>query len=262
MQRFFLIAIAVATLQLGCKPMVSVPSVPKSSASPSPTAVAIATSPSPTPPVKHVAPKTEAPPTAAAYVKSFEARASNEQERRWLEGKIKPVWEISANKAVMLYNRTKERYKVVQDMRSNGVPAAVIFCLHYRESSNDFSAHLHEGSSLQHRTRYVPKGRLPQPDPPYRWEVSAEDAIYVVDRLQGDWSNVQWAFDKMESYNGLGYKKRGVSSPYIESGTQYYTAGKYVSDGHYSATAIDQQLGCRAILIYLRNKGYKPLEKL
>lgn len=254
--KFSLIAVVVATLQLSCRPepvsQVAVV-VPKSIAAPTATA---------SPPVKHVDPHKEAPPTGDVYAKAFVAKETNEQERRWLQGRIKPVWEIAVNKAIMLYSRTKQRYKVVQDQRPNGVPAAVIFCLHYRESSNDFSCHLHEGSSLQHQTRYVPKGRLPRPDPPYRWEVSAEDAIYIVDKLQGDWSDVQWAFDKMEAYNGLGYKKRGVPSPYIESGTQYYSAGKYISDGRYSSTAIDQQLGCRAILIGLRNKGYKPFEKL
>jgi lysozyme family protein len=226
--------------------------------SPTPTPTPTAT---PTPAVKHVEAKPQPPPSADAVAKAFVEKITNEQERRWWEGKIRPVWEISANKAVMRFQTTRARYVVVQNLRSNGVPAAVIFCLHYRESSNDFSCHLHEGSSLLHRTRYVPKGRPLHPDPPYKWEVSAEDAIYVADQLQGDWSSIQWAFLKMEGYNGWGYKHKGVPSPYIESGTQYYSSGKYVADGHFSSSAVDQQLGCRAILIRMRERGLDPFTK-
>lgn len=207
------------------------------------------------PPVRNVAPGHEAPvafvkPTATPVV------AAGIQATRWHKAKLKPSWEISLNKAVMLYLQTQERYEKVARLRHDGVPGPVIFALHYRESSNSFKCHLHEGSSLLHRTRYVPRGRLPAPDePPYEWEHSAEDAIYVCDKLQGPWTDVPWSLDKIERYNGWGYRKLGVPSPYLWSGTDIYTAGKYVSDGHYSSAAIDQQLGCVAILKRMQEKG-------
>lgn len=210
----------------------------------------------PRPEVKHVAVKAQPTPEPAAQVKAIVQRLPSIQRTRWSQIKIKPQFEIAANKAVMLYERNTSRYETVEKMRSNGVSAPVLFALHYRESDNDFTCHPHEGSSLAHRTRYVPKGRLPPPkEPPYKWEVSAEDAYYVADRLQGDWSDMVWAFNSIERFNGMGYKKRGIPSPYVWSGTQYYTSGKFVSDGHFSASAVDKQLGCLAILKRMQERG-------
>jgi lysozyme family protein len=211
----------------------------------------IAASPiaSPSPPVKGAQPGHE-PETKVV------GRAVGLQADRWYAAKIKPVWRDSINKAVMLYERTQERYKTVERKRSDGVPAPIIFCLHMRESDNSFRAHLHEGSSLQHRTRYVPKGRLPAPkEPPYQWEVSAEDAVYVADKLQGQWKDLKWSIDRIESYNGLGYRKLGVPSPYLWSGTDIYKSGKYVSDGRFNRDAVDQQLGIVAVLKRMKERG-------
>lgn len=265
MKRFALFVVAVATLQLGCKPKVKPPSpvvpTPSATVQSFPTATATATpkptvSPSPSPPVRHVAPKEQPKPDAKADVKAIVNTLPSVQRTRWNNAKIKPVFEIAVNKAVMLYMRTCTRYETVEKMRSDGVPAPILFCLHLRESDNDFTAHPHEGSSLLHRTRFVPKGRLPPPkEPPYKWEVSAEDAYYVADKLQGNWIDLVYAFDAMERFNGMGYRKRGILSPYIYSATQYYDAGKFVADGHFSATAVDKQLGCIAILKRMQQKG-------
>lgn len=215
------------------------------------------TTPSPTasPEVRHAVarPTPALPPRVVAKVANEPASL---QRDRWDKAKIKSSFEISVDKAVMLYLRTKERYEEVAKMRDDGVPAPVIFALHYRESDNSFRCHLHEGSSLLHRTVYVPKGRLLPPDnPPYQWEHSAEDAIYVCDRLEGDWAFISWSLDKIENYNGAGYRNRGVPSPYLWSGTDIYKSGKFTSDGHYSSGAIDQQLGVVAILKRMKEKG-------
>jgi hypothetical protein len=53
----------------------------------------------------------------------------------------------------------------------------------------------------------------------------------------------------LEQYNGLGYASRGRASPYIWSGTDQYVSGKYVRDGVYDASAVDQQLGCAGLLM-------------
>jgi lysozyme family protein len=194
-------------------------------------------------------------PNGAHIARASIASTSNNSER-WQKTTTKPSCQIALDKSVMLYLRTQDRYKAVEKMRSNGVPAPVIFALHMRESSNSFMCHLHEGSSLLHRTRYVPKGRLPAPDnPPYRWEHSAEDAVYVCDKLQGPWGDVEWSLNRIESYNGMGYRKRGVPSPYLWAGTSAYSSGKFTSDGHYSSSAIDQQLGVAAVLKRMKEKG-------
>jgi lysozyme family protein len=220
--------------------------------------------PSPTPAVRHVAPRQLPPiatPTPAPHKTSLVSNTNlSLQEERWRTMRIRPQFAIAADKAVMLYLRTKGRYEKVQNMRSNGVPAPVLFTIHMRESDNSFSRHLHEGSSLQNRTRYVPKGRpLPPAKPPFTWESSAEDAVYSADHLEGSWDDVTWSLNKIETYNGIGYRTLGVPSPYLFSGTTVYNppAGKYVSDGRFSKTAVDQQLGVCAVLIRMKERGVK-----
>lgn len=60
-----------------------------------------------------------------------------------------------------------------------------------------------------------------------------------------------WTMERVlyesESYNGFGYRNRGVPSAYLWSGTNRYTSGKYVADGKWSATAVDKQMGIAAL---------------
>lgn len=181
-----------------------------------------------------------------------------DQVRRWTEASVTPKSTMALDVAVALYRRNQSRYEVIQAMRPNGVPAPILFCLHYRESDNNFRCHAHEGSSLQHRTRDVPKNRPLAPEPPYTFEQSAEDAYYIYERPTLDainWASMQAALDKMESFNGYGYRARGVNAPYLWSGTSIYAGGKYVRDGVFSRTAFDQQLGCAAILKHMLTRG-------
>jgi len=183
------------------------------------------------------------------------AAALNEQ--RWSSARIRPAWTISLDKAVFRFQRDRARYHAIEAMRPHGMPAAVIFGLHGRESSWDFSKHLHEGSPLTHRTRDVPKGR-PLGNPPFTFQQSAEDALYILkheDRVT--WSSIDAALSAIEAYNGTGYLRYHptVPSPYVWSGTQLYGRGKYVSDGRFSATAVDEQPGVAAILLRMRDRG-------
>lgn len=236
---------AVSMLMCGCGP-------------PEPTVETNGHRPSPTPAIRHIAPKplpVMATPTPAPRKTSLSI-----QEERWRAAKIRPQFQISVDKAVMLYERTRARYEAVERMHSQGVPAPVIFGLHMRESDNSFNRHLHEGSSLLARTKFVPKGRpLPPSQPPFTWEVSANDALYSADHMEGNWSDVTWAMNKIESYNGQGYRKLGIPSPYLFAGTTIYGPpnGKYVSDGRFSSTAVDQQNGVCAVLLRMRERGIK-----
>jgi hypothetical protein len=63
-----------------------------------------------------------------------------------------------------------------------------------------------------------------------------------------DWS-IGGTLTMLEQYNGLGYASRGRPSPYIWSGTDQYVSGKYVRDGVYDPSAVDQQLGCAGLLM-------------
>jgi lysozyme family protein len=154
--------------------------------------------------------------------------------------------------------RLAPRYAAVEAMRKPGVPAPVLFCLHYRESDNNFRCHPHEGSPLTHRTRFIPKGRIPAPAmPPFTFEQSAEDAYYVCDRLdRRDWLHLAPALQAIEGFNGLGYQRPGrPPSPYLWAGTTLERPGKFIADGRFDPTARDAQLGCAAILKRMRERG-------
>lgn len=183
-----------------------------------------------------------------------------DQPARWLAAEINPRSTIALDVAVKLYEHHRARYEVIQAMRPNGVPAPILFCLHYRESDNDFRCHAHEGSRLTARTRDEPKGRPLTPEPPYCFEQSAFDAYYVCEHPALDqvrWAEMQAALDKMESFNGFGYRARGINAPYLWSGTTIYHGGKYVRDGVFSRTALDAQLGCAAILKRMQWRGIR-----
>lgn len=190
------------------------------------------------------------PQTAEAKANPAEARGF--QERRWHRARIRDSWIVRIDRAVDRYKRTKSRYVTIEKMRPDpSVPARVIFVLHGRESTWNFRKHLHEGSPLTGRTRWVPKGRPRRGSPPFTFEESAEDALYLLKDMENwDWSTLESLLQNIERYNGLGYQlyHKDVPSPYLWSGTTIYTRGKYVADGRFSRVAVDKQIGTAAIL--------------
>lgn len=174
------------------------------------------------------------------------------QERRWHRADIRESWMARTDRAVDRYLRTRARYREIEEMRPDpSVPARVIFVLHGRESTWSFHKHLHEGSPLTGRTRWVPKGRPKHGSPPYTFEESAEDALYLLKDMENwDWRTLESLLQNIERYNGLGYQKyhSEVPSPYLWSGTTIYRRGKYVADGRFSRIAVDKQLGTATIL--------------
>lgn len=142
----------------------------------------------------------------------------------------------------------KLRYDEVENM--TGVPWYVIGAIHYRESSFNFKRHLHNGDPLTQRTSHVPSGRPIKGNPPFTWIESAVDALKLKRwNLVTDWS-IGNALSLIERYNGLGYKNKGLPSPYIWSWSSVYKKGKYVSDGKFDPEFVDKQCGT-AILIKL-----------
>ena len=146
-----------------------------------------------------------------------------------------------------------ERYEAVG--RRTGVPAHVVGILHALEAGLDFSRHLHNCDPLTARTVRVPKGRPAEGTPPFAWEDSAADALALA-ALDAwtDWSIPGIAY-VLERYNGFGYRRHKIPSPYLWSCTTAYTAGKYVADGVWSPTAVSLQCGGMALLRALREQG-------
>lgn len=152
--------------------------------------------------------------------------------------------EIDRITAKMFLNKT--RYQSVGDPLN--IPWYVIAIIHCMEGSLRFDTHLHNGDSLNKRTVQVPAGRPKTGNPPFTWEESAKDAlIYDKLNLWTDWG-IAGILYRLELYNGLGYYRQGINSPYLWSYSNHYTKGKYVQDGKYDPTAISKQCGAAVLL--------------
>lgn len=140
----------------------------------------------------------------------------------------------------------RERYAKAASV-APGMPWWWVAAAHSLESGASFTRHLHNGDPLTARTRQVPAGRPASGSPPFTWEVSARDALtmHALDKVPS-WE-IERCLYEWERYNGFGYTKRGVNSPYVWSFTTLQQPGKYVADGVWSATAVSQQCGAAAI---------------
>jgi lysozyme family protein len=149
----------------------------------------------------------------------------------------------------------QSRYEAV------GTPLAIpwffIGVIHNMESSQRFDRHLHNGDPLTARTVHVPAGRPKSGDPPFTWEASATDALILegLDKVT-DWRLPALLY-QIEKYNGFGYRIRhpDVLSPYLWSGSQHYTKGKFVADGTFDPEAVSKQSGAAVILRQMVNQG-------
>lgn len=166
---------------------------------------------------------------------------------------IRPERQGDVRYAVTNILRGKARYEAVVKILGNGMPWYVLGIIHCLEAANNFNHHPHNGDPLTSRTTHVPKGR-PKADPiagpgkPYSWEESAVDALrYTGFDTTKDWS-IENTLKVLEGYNGWGYKKKGLLSPYLFSFTNLYSKGKYVKDGIYDPNAVSKQPGAVALM--------------
>jgi lysozyme family protein len=136
----------------------------------------------------------------------------------------------------------KARYQTVE--AKTGVPWYWIAATHEREASQSWSASLAQGDPWNKKSTHVPRGRGPFPS----WEAAAIDAL----QLDGLTRVKDWRLEKLfyywELYNGWGYYNHGIPSPYVWGATSVQKPGKYVADGVWSFTTVDQQLGTAAML--------------
>jgi lysozyme family protein len=183
---------------------------------------------------------------ASAFASGADQSAINAE--RWESATIPKHRLHEVQVIVARIEKNKARYEDVS--KSTGVPWYVIASLHNMEASGDFTCHLHEGSSLKWRTKYVPIGRpLPPAKPPFSWEFSAKDAM-IYDKMHlKNWKDIGDALTACEYYNGSGYAKYHPSTPtpYLYAGTSVEKAGKYIGDGKWSSTARSAQIGVVAI---------------
>lgn len=139
----------------------------------------------------------------------------------------------------------RARYENVE--KATGVPWYFIGPVHHRESNRSFAGVLHNGERIigtGKKTQLVPKGRGPFSS----WDEAAIDAIKLqkLDNV-GEW-NIARILYEFERYNGFGYIRHKVNSPYVWAGTSLQQNGKYVADGQFDRNHWDKQLGTAAIL--------------
>lgn len=140
--------------------------------------------------------------------------------------------------------KNKYLYRIVESQTN--VPWDVISCLHSLETDLSLDKHLHNGDPLTARTINVPKGRPKSSKPPFAWVESACDAVGIYPNIP-NW-DIPSKLYFLEAYNGLGYRKMKVNSPYLWSMTSLYKKGKYTQDGKFSGSAVSKQIGAVALL--------------
>lgn len=59
----------------------------------------------------------------------------------------------------------------------------------------------------------------------------------------------------LEAYNGFGYRSQFVPTPYLWSFSNLYSAGKFVADGKFDATAVSKQCGAAVMMRVLQERG-------
>ena len=119
----------------------------------------------------------------------------------------------------------KHRYQTVSGKVN--IPWYFIAIVHCMEGSLSFNKNLHNGDPLTARTVQVPKGRPTEGNPPFDWENSALDALtYEGFTNWSDWtiSGMLYCFER---YNGFGYRKYGINSPYLWSYSNLYKGKVY-----------------------------------
>lgn len=174
-----------------------------------------------------------------------------EYERLWTSARIKTTWTAALDKRARAIHANKARYQSVS--AETGVPWWLIGVIHSMECGLSFAKHLHNGDSLKARTYRVPAGRPLKGEPPYTWEESAADALAMKGLAKiADWSPARVCYE-LERYNGFGYRTYHPEtlSPYLWSGTNHYSKGKYVADGKWSASAVSGQTGTIPLLLRL-----------
>lgn len=139
-------------------------------------------------------------------------------------------------------------YRYEQASEITRVPAFLIAGLHYRESSFNFTTMLHNGTPLNKVSKIVPVGVGP-------FGTWVEATVHAL-KSQGSDRIKTWdmamCLEFAEAYNGKGYRKRGMYSPYVFSFTNKSDElGGYPSDGKWDPTYVNKRPGVAAIILGL-----------
>lgn len=175
---------------------------------------------------------------AGEYRSLFDVCVPDPQRKSSIEAQLKKV-----RPGEMRYRALGQRLDI---------PWHFIAIVHSLECGSDFKLHLHNGDPLSARTVRVPKGRPQEGQPPFTWEESAQDAFEMKGYVgQADWSLAAMLF-RWETFNGMGYRVRGLPSPYLWSFSNIYERGLFVADHVFDANAKSRQCGAAVLLKQLQ----------
>jgi len=184
---------------------------------------------------------------------TLDKQLREEYERLFRTCQIRPEHQKAVDADAVRIEKSRDRYMAVG--AGTAIPWWIIGAIHMLESNGSFNRHLHNGDPLKARTVRVPAGRPVTGDPPFTWETSAKDAVRFAGLHRVQTWDLARALYQLEDYNGWGYRKYGINSPYLWSCTNHYKSGLYVKDGKFSATAISQQAGAAAIIRRMAERG-------
>jgi lysozyme family protein len=142
----------------------------------------------------------------------------------------------------------KAQYEAISAITN--VPWYIIAVIHEREASQNFASSIAQGDPWNRVSVHVPKGRGPFAS----FQDAAVDALMNCAPHAARWTDwtIGGALTLLEQYNGLGYARRNLPSPYIWATTNQYVKGKFTSDHHFDPNAVDSQLGCAAMLARMK----------
>lgn len=149
---------------------------------------------------------------------------------------VPAAWAVRGAMSVL---RRIEQYRLLYGSvkQKTGIPVIVIGTIHYLEANNSFSMSIRDGSKLIGKD----------------WVDDAVSVLTPYSLVSGNW-DVGVSLWMMERYNGFGYRKRGINTPYLWSGTDLYKKGKFVRDGVFDPEAVSKQVGGAVVIrmLYLK----------
>ncbi|CAN5633962.1 hypothetical protein BH10BAC3_BH10BAC3_12710 [soil metagenome] len=181
----------------------------------------------------------------------------------------------------IIYNITgQEKVRYENVAKSTGIPWYFIGILHYMESGGKFNVNMEDGKPLANLKPSMENGKtvfiLTQsksprkskttkapntPDSsvaqktPVTWEESTAQYLNLSWLSKWyDWSipGVLYCFEK---FNGFGYRKNGIFSPYVWGGSNIYRKGQFTSGANYDPNLVSPLIGAGVILKVMDEKG-------
>lgn len=156
---------------------------------------------------------------------------------------------VKANGAVIAQAVAHKLEKIKDYYQGTSVPWQFLAAIHHREADNNLKTQLLNGEHWDKKTTLVPKGLGP-------WS-SFQEALKFAVTQDGLDQISEWSIERLlyqaEKWNGFGYRRRGINSPYVWSYTNQYHGGKYVADGKFDPAAWDQQIGVAALFKFLQD---------